>query len=278
MTDDLWEHLLKVHSDGPAQTSRELARRIRLSSLLMAADAQAPHIGSCFSVADILAVLFFQSPRHSDRFIPKIILSKGHAAAAYYSALAHVGLLPIETLRTYCKDGGDLKGHVSHSDTHFAPLSTGSLGHGLPFSTGLCIASRLDDSEEQIYVVLSDGELDEGTTWEAALIAAHFGLNNLTAVVDRNYLQSLTTTEATLRLEPLSQKFEAFGWSVSDCSGHNHLELGGAVSGRSDKPRVVVARTTKGFGVSRMHDAVEWHYKPPSGVDVPEMYAELLQD
>jgi transketolase len=278
MTDDLWEHLLKVHSDGPAKTSRELARRIRLSSLLMVADAQAPHIGSCFSVADILAVLLFESPKASGKSSPKIVLSKGHAAAAYYSALAHIGLLPIEALLRYCQDGGNLKGHVSRSDTPFAPLSTGSLGHGLPFSAGLCFASRLDNPTEQIYVVLSDGELDEGSTWEAALIAAHFELNNLTAIVDRNYLQSLTTTEETLRLEPLSQKFEAFGWSVSDCSGHDHPELEGVISGRSNKPKVVIARTTKGFGVSRMHNAVEWHYKPPSGLEVHEMYAELLRD
>ena len=273
--DDLWGRFFEI-SANPLSSSSDLAKRIRLAALLMTAEAKTAHVGSCLSVADILAVILLEGARPPDEPIPDLILSKGHAAAAYYSALAQLGLLPMADLQRYCQDGGPLKGHVSKSDTRYAPLSTGSLGHGLPFAVGRALSAKLRGSPRHTFVILSDGELDEGTTWETFLIANHHSLDNVTVVVDRNNLQSLTTTEETLRLEPLAEKFQAFGWTVTECSGHDHTRLSTAIAEAPRTPHVILANTIKGSGVVEMENRVEWHYRCPDEANIRQMFDELV--
>jgi len=273
---DLWGRFFELSAEPPSCSS-DLAKRIRLAALLMTAEAKTAHVGSCLSVADILAVILLEGARPPDEPIPDLILSKGHAAAAYYSALAQLGLLPMADLQCYCRDGGPLKGHVSKSDTRYAPLSTGSLGHGLPFAVGRAFSAKLRGSPRHTFVILSDGELDEGTTWETFLIANHHSLDNVTVVVDRNNLQSLTTTEKTLSLEPLAEKFRAFGWSVTECSGHDHARLSTAIAEVTGSPHVILANTIKGYGVAEMADRVEWHYRYPDEASIGRMFDEVMR-
>ena len=248
----------------------------------MCAVAKAAHIGSSLSVIDILAVLYAKVARISpdslddpDRDV--VIVSKGHAAAGLYAVLAHAGFFPPDWLDGYCSDGGPLGGHVTKGRVPGVELSTGSLGHGLPFGTGIALGRRRKGVTGHVYVVMSDGELDEGSNWEAALLAAHHELANVTVIIDRNGIQSLGSTEKTVRLEPLAAKWEAFGWTSIDVDGHDHRALEEAlrrphVAGR---PTVVVAHTLKGKGVSFMEGLVLWHYRPPSGEALDAALAEL---
>jgi len=238
-----------------------------MSAVRMCAQASAAHIGSSLSVIDILAVLYGQvgniypeNLSSPDRDV--VLLSKGHAAAGLYSVLAHSGFFPMEWLDEYCQDGARLGGHVT-SGVPGVELSTGSLGHALPFGVGVAITAQREQSPRKIYVVLSDGECDEGSNWEAALVSAHHKLANLTVVIDRNGLQSLTTTELTLRLEPLANKWAAFGWNVIEVDGHDHGELVNGIESNFTGPTVVIAKTIKGRGVDYMEDQVSWHYKSP---------------
>ncbi len=235
----------------------------------MCATANASHIGSSLSVIDILAVLYGavarvdpNRPAAGDRDI--VLVSKGHAAAGVYAVLSAAGFIPESWLDDYCADGAPLGGHVTAHGVPGVELSTGSLGHALPFGVGQALAASRDGVDRRVYVVMSDGECDEGSNWEAALLAAHHGLGNLTVVIDRNGLQSLTTTEQTLRLEPLLDKWTAFGWEAAEVDGHDHEALETAVSRRTEGPSVVVARTVKGHGVDYMENQVAWHYKSPS--------------
>jgi transketolase len=242
----------------------------------MCAKAGASHIGSSLSVIDILAVLYGRvanisaaSAQDPERDI--VLVSKGHAAAGVYSVLAHSGYFPLEWLDSYCRDGAPLGGHVT-ANVPGVELSTGSLGHALPFGVGQALVAAREGSARRTYVVLSDGECDEGSNWEAALLASHHHLGNLTVVIDRNGLQSLTTTELTLRLEPLADKWAAFGWATANVDGHDHDQLAQALSAREGRPSVVIAKTIKGRGVDYMEGQVPWHYKSPT----PEQLAQAL--
>ena len=259
-----------------------LAREIRIDALRMVHRAKASHIGSALSIADVVAVLYGavmnvdpQQPgaEHRDRFI----LSKGHACVAISAALAARGFFPREALLTYGQDHSAFMNHISHK-VPGVEFSTGSLGHGLPFGVGKAMAATRMNKRWRTFVQLSDGELGEGSNWEAMMFAAHHGLDNLVAIVDYNKLQSLTTVDKTLRVEPLAEKVRAFGWAVREVNGHAHDALHDALSHapwEAGKPSLLVAHTTKGKGVSFMENSVDWHYRSPSAEQLARALEEL---
>ena len=261
-------------------SSQELANKIRQNALKMVHRAKASHIASALSIADVLAVLYGQVMKidpadenyeERDRFI----LSKGHACVAVYATLAEVGLIPKEQLETYGDDFSWLMNHISHKVSG-VEFSTGSLGHGLPFGVGKVLAAKCRDSSWRTYVLLSDGEMDEGANWEALMFAAHHKLKNLTAIIDYNKLQSLDTVANTLGLEPLVDKLKAFGCSVHEIDGHDHGQIIEALSSATNvKPKVILAHSTKGKGISFMENKVEWHYKNPNDEQLAKALAEL---
>ena len=250
---------------------KNLAKLVRIDCLKMVHKSNSSHIGSALSIVDILAVLYAnilkydcQNPEFSDR--DRFILSKGHACCAVYAILAHSKFFDIDLLPSFAQDGSNLMSHISHK-VPGVEFSTGSLGHGLPFGVGKAIVSKRTGQEWRTYVLLSDGELDEGSNWEAIMFAAHFQLDNLVIIVDYNRLQSLCSTDKTIRLEPLVDKFEAFGLHCIEVDGHGVNELNTAFFDASNikgKPTIIIAHTVKGKGVSFMENKIEWHYKSPS--------------
>lgn len=265
--------------------SVDYAKKIRAHSLKMVTKAQASHIASALSITDIVAVLYAEvlnvdplKPKMSDR--DRFILSKGHACVAVYAALAECGFFPIQELEAYGQDYSDLMNHISHK-VPGVELSSGALGHGLPFGVGKALVGKRQCVGWRVFVLLSDGELDEGSNWEAMMFAAHHKLDNLVAIIDYNKLQSLTTVQETLGLEPLADKFKAFGWSVKEADGHNHSQLESMLKStpwEGGKPSVLIAHTIKGKGVSFMENKVEWHYRSPSAEQLDQALAELDSD
>jgi transketolase len=261
---------------------KSLAKTIRQSCLNMVHAAKASHIGSALSIADIIAVLYGKTlnidptqPEMESR--DRFILSKGHACVAVYSVLAAKGFFPKDQLKDYAKDYSHMMSHISHKVAG-VEFSTGSLGHGLPFGTGKALAAKRKGVKWRTFVLLSDGELGEGSNWEAMMFAAHHQLDNLVAIIDYNKLQSLTTIEKTLRIEPLADKARAFGWAVCEVDGHNHVALMHALSSvplELGKPTFLIAHTIKGKGVSFMENKVEWHYKSPSAEQLSIALEEL---
>ena len=249
----------------------ELAKLIKISSLKMTHHAKASHIGSALSISEIIGTLYgsvlrydVDNPLWLDR--DRFILSKGHACVAVYAALAEVGYIQKEDLYTYGKDFSILMNHISHK-VNGVEFSTGSLGHGLPFGVGKALFAKKGNHSWKTFVLMSDGELDEGSNWEAMLFAAHNHLDNLIAIIDYNKIQSLGSVEQTLNLEPLLDKFCSFGWAVREVDGHdlNILKTQLVITPWDiGKPSVLIAHTTKGKGVSFMENKVEWHYKSPS--------------
>ncbi|HEY3258604.1 MAG TPA: transketolase, partial [Gemmatimonadaceae bacterium] len=244
------------------------------------------HVGSVMSMADIVAVLYGDIMR-IDALHPdwpardRFILSKGHAGAGIYAALAESGFFPIEWLEKHCADGSVLSGHVSHKGVPGVELSTGSLGHGLPVGAGMAYGAKLDGAGRRVFVLLSDGECDEGSTWEAVMFSSHHELDNLTAIVDYNKIQSLATVAETLGLEPFADKWRAFGWSVIEVDGHDHHSLYTHLSELpkvTGKPTCLIAHTVKGKGVSFMERTVLWHYRTPRGSEYDEALNELISD
>jgi transketolase len=262
--------------------TQKLATEIRRLSLEMVTRAKASHIGSALSIADIVAVLYGAVLKHqpSNPALPerdRFILSKGHACVAVYAALAARGFFPKTELQTYGQDHSVLMNHISHK-VPGVEFSTGSLGHGLPFGVGKALAAKKSGAAWRTFVVMSDGELDSGSNWEALMFAAHHALDNLVAIVDYNKLQSLDTVDKTLRVEPLADKFTAFGWSVRECDGHDHSVLNdslGTVPWARGKPSLLIAHTVKGRGVSFMENKVEWHYRSPNAEQLAQALAEL---
>ncbi len=248
-------------------SSTELAQRIRGHVLRMKHAAKSSHIGSCFSVTDIIAVLYSSVLKYDIQNLgwderDRLILSKGHAAAALYAALAEIGFFTTEYLATYGRNGTLLQGHLSHG-VPGVEISTGSLGHGLPIACGMALAAKHDGKGYRIYVILSDGECDEGTIWEAALFAAHHQLNNITVIIDYNKFQACGRVKDILDLEPFAAKWKAFRWNVHECDGHDHAALSERLHHHSEQPNVIIAHTIKGKGVSFMEDQLLWHYRSP---------------
>lgn len=254
--------------------SKQLAWKIRRHGIEMTHLSGGSHIGAVMSVADIVAVLYtdvlnidVQNPDSPDR--DRFILSKGHAGAAIYAALAETGFFEVEELKTHYANGSRLSGHVSH---HLpgVDFSTGSLGHGLSAGAGMAYAAKKDGKNHRVFVVMGDGECNEGSVWEAAFFANHFRLSNLVAIVDHNHMQSLDFTENTMEVIDYKAKWQAFGWNVIEINGNDHDELHAAfdqaVANRDiqpHKPTVIIANTIKGCGVSFMQNDILWHYRFP---------------
>ena len=262
---------------------RDLARRIRINAVRMTSSGKSSHVGSVLSMADIMAVLYGQvlrvdprDPKWPDR--DRFILSKGHAGAGVYAALAETGFFPVERRKTHYQNGSTLSGHVSHKGVPGVELSTGSLGHGLGVGTGMAYAGKLAGHAWRVFVQMSDGECDEGSNWEAIQFAGHHELSNLVAVIDYNKIQSLARVEDTLRLEPFADKWRAFHWAVEEVDGHD-VEALSACFARlpcyDGKPSVVFAHSTKGKGVSFMENSVLWHYRTAQGEEFKAAMAEL---
>jgi transketolase len=260
-----------------------LAKNIRLDVVRMTNRGKSSHVGSALSIADIVATLYGAAldidpadPRKSDR--DRFVLSKGHAGAAVYAALAETGFFDVALLAQHCQNGSIFSGHISHKGVPGVELSTGALGHGLNVATGMALAAKRGGEGWRAFALLSDGECDEGSTWEAAMFAAHHGLDNLVAIVDYNKLQSLASVAQTLALEPFCDKWRAFGWSVEEIDGHDHAQLLSAFERlpfTGGRPSVVIAHTTKGKGVSFMENQVAWHYRSPLGAQFDAAIAEL---
>ncbi len=251
--------------------SEQLAWLIRRHGVEMTHISHGSHIGAILSVADIVAVLYNDianiSPENlKDANRDRIILSKGHAGAAIYAALAEKGFFDRAELKTHYADGSRLSGHVSHKGVPGVEFSTGSLGHGACVAAGMALNAKLDKKPYYTYAIVGDGECDEGSIWEMALFANQFKLNQFVVIVDHNKMQSLDFCENTLSLAPFAEKWKSFGWNVLDIDGHNHDELRAALNAAkqsTDKPTVIIANTVKGKGISFMEFDILWHYRFP---------------
>lgn len=272
-----------VLSTPTADATTRLALAIRRHAVEMAHRGGGSHVGSVLSCADALAVLYGgvlrvspKEPRAESR--DRFILSKGHAGSGVYAALAERGFISKDWLNMYYADGSPLSGHVSHKGIPGVEVSTGSLGHGLPVGAGMAYAGKLRSAQWRVFVLLSDGECDEGSVWEAAMFAAHHHLDNLVAIIDYNKLQSLKPVSATLGLEPFADKWTSFGWEARRLDGHDHaamLEAFGRIPARAARPTCLILDTVKGKGVSFMENSVLWHYRSPQGEEYLAALREL---
>ncbi|MGN8245755.1 transketolase [Cellulomonas soli] len=263
------------------QASHEVRRR----AVQTVHDAGLGHIGGEFSITDVLVTLYLHvmniSPEQVEAGDPerdRVVLSKGHAANALYTVLAVGGYIAPEALRTFMQPESMLNGHPARGKIRAVEANTGPLGHGLPIAVGTAVAAQIDGSSRRTFVLLGDGELQEGSNWEALMTAGHRGLSHLCAVVDRNRLQQGARVAETNDLEPLADKVRAFGWDVVEVDGHDHAALLDAFAGvpaASGRPTFVIARTDKGHPVSYMRDHVAWHHKVPSAEQVTQALAEL---
>ncbi len=260
-----------------------LANAIRRRDAQMIYDAKLGHIGGDFSAIDILVTLYF-GVLHIDPHAPdapdrdRFILSKGHCAGALYTTLAHAGFFPLEELNTFAQPLSCLNGHPDRNKVPGVETNTGPLGHGLPVAVGAALASQLTGASWRVFVLTGDGELQEGSNWEAAMSASHFELDNLTVIVDRNRLQQGDWTERTMHLDPLADKWRAFGWSVQEVDGHDYtrlLEVFSRVPFDPGKPNCIIANTHKGKGVSFMQDQVGWHHRVPTAEELATALEEL---
>ena len=259
-----------------------LAARLRAHAVRMTNRAKASHVGSCLSMADILAVLYGAAmrtdparPDWADR--DRLVVSKGHAAAIVYAVLAEQGFIPLAELETYAANGSRLAGHVTKT-VPGVELSTGSLGHGLPVAAGMALAAKRAHADWRAFCIVSDGELDEGSNWEAIQFAQHARLDGLVAIVDYNKIQSFGTVAEVSDLHPLADKFRAFNWGVHEIDGHDHAALLAALSAPpvlAGRPTVVICHTIKGKGISFMENLLAWHYKNPDDDQVLAALAEL---
>ena len=267
------------------ENSKDLAYRVRRHALDMTSRGGTAHIGSIFSMADIVAVLYADVLHHNpkDPAMPdrdRLILSKGHAGAGIYAVLAECGYFPVSELEQHCQNGSRLSGHVSHKGVPGVEASTGSLGQGLPMAMGMAMAARMDGKAHRVYCIIGDGECDEGAVWESALIAAQYKLDNFIVTIDFNKIQSITSVDETLKLEPLDQKWASFGWHVIRIDGHDHDALHAAyrealAARGGGKPIAIVADTVKGKGVSFMENDVLWHYRTARGEEYDAALKEL---
>ena len=262
---------------------KALATRIRRHVVNMTHRGKASHVGTSLSMADLLVVLYGgvlrvdpAYPDWPDR--DRFILSKGHGCAALYAVLAERGFFPLEWLDTFYQNGSRLVGHATHTDVPGVEVSTGSLGHGLSIACGMALAAKRDGKRYRVFALLSDGECDEGSTWEPVLFATHHWLDNLIAIVDYNKIQSLGRVEEVINLEPFADKWRSFGWAVREIDGHDFLEIHDTLTHvpfEAGRPSCVIAHTVKGKGVSFMEDKLLWHYRSPQGEEYEAALAEL---
>ena len=275
-------HIGSAFSGLPFEEMETKALEIRRRIVRMTAEAGSGHPGGSLSATELITALYFRVMRHDpgnprwlyrDRFV----LSKGHCVPVLYSTLAEAGYFPTEELLTFRKLNSRLQGHA-HTMTPGVEQCAGSLGQGLSFGIGMALAGRLDDQSYTVYVMLGDGECDEGQVWEAAMSATHYGLDNIVAMVDRNMIQNDRRTDEVMNLEPLADKWRSFGWKVLEIDGHNLEQVVDALEKAREQDgsrTVVIARTVKGKGVSFMEDNPEFHGKAPNADQLEQALQEL---
>ena len=260
-----------------------LSQAIRRNILHMVAASKSSHVGSAFSIVEILVVLYKLILKNNnlnpnDPQRDRFLLSKGHGCSAVYSILAELGYFDKELLKEFSRDGSVLMSHINY-DVPGVEFSTGSLGHALPIGLGMSLAAKTRQEKWRTFVLLSDGELNEGSNWEAFLTAPHLSLESLIAIIDCNGIQGLGLTKDVISMEPLDEKFKAFGWEVERIDGHDYNQLfetiNKLVSSRSKKPKIIIADTIKGKGVSFMENKIAWHYKSPSDEELVNALKEL---
>ena len=273
---------MTVTDVSKSAAARKLALRIRRHVLDMTCRAKSSHVGSSFSMAELLAVLYGSILRVDPKRLDwedrdRFILSKGHGCAGLYAVLAETGFFPIDWLQTFYQNGSLLAGHA----TTTAPgveVSTGSLGHGLSIGAGMALAAKRDGKQHRVFVLLSDGECDEGSIWEPALFAPQHALDNLTVIIDYNKVQSLAAVKDVMDLEPFADKWRAFRWNVKEIDGHDVDQIESTLSSlpfETGRPSCVIAHTVKGKGVSFMEHTVLWHYRSPQGEELEAALREL---
>lgn len=261
--------------------SLELARQIRRHAIEMTHASNASHIGSILSVTDIIAVLYsdilrvYPEDAKNDKR-DRLVLSKGHAGVALYAALAETGFFPVKELDTYYQNGSLLSGHVSYKGVPGVEFSTGSLGHGIGVAAGMALAAKLDRKTHRIFVIVGDGECEEGSVWEAALFAMHQKLDNLIVIVDHNQMQALGSCQEQAGLYGIAGKWQEFGFETIECDGHNHKELREVMKKENSggRPICIIAYTVKGKGISFMENEILWHYRDPQG----EFYEKAMRE
>ena len=259
----------------------EICKSVRRDVAKMMHKSLSSHIGGCYSVTEILVTLYFEilnvdstHPDKDDRDI--LLLSKAHSSAALYSVLSKKGFFPKENLDTYYLDGGKLPGHLDKEAALGVEFSFGSLGHGLPVGVGMALANKRINNSGKIFVILGDGECNEGSVWEAVMFAPHHDLSNLTVVIDYNKIQSFGSTNEVINQEPIAEKWKSFGWNVVQINGHNHDELLNAFNlPHENMPKMILANTVKGKGVSFMENSLAWHYKSPNDEELKLALKEL---
>ncbi|WP_434629596.1 transketolase [Thermoanaerobacterium thermosaccharolyticum] len=262
---------------------KEKAKKIRKDIIEMLAESGSGHPGGSLSCTDILTILYFEkmnidpnNPKYEDR--DRLVLSKGHAAPALYAVLSERGYFPKEELKKLRKINSMLQGHPDMKSTPGLDMTTGSLGQGLSAANGMALAAKLDKKDYRVYVILGDGEIQEGQIWEAAMTAAHYKLDNLTAILDNNGLQIDGRNEEVMNIQPIDEKFRAFGWNVIEADGHNFEELDKALEeakATKGKPTIIIAKTIKGKGVSFMENQVGWHGVAPKKEEAEKAIEEL---
>ncbi|WKV10105.1 transketolase [Thermoanaerobacterium sp. CMT5567-10] len=261
------------------------ATQIRLDLINMIYESKSGHIGGSLSSADILTVLYYNvmnvdpnNPNWEER--DRFILSKGHSVEAYYSVLADKGYFPKEELKTYCKFGTRLIGHPNNKIPG-VEMNTGALGHGLSIAVGMALGAKMDNKSFRVFTLMGDGELAEGSNWEAAMAASHYKLNNLIGIVDRNKLQISGNTEEVMSLEPLEDKWKSFGWDVLTTDGNDIERLidtfNAAIASANDKPKLILAYTTKGKGVKFIENKANWHHRVPNSDEYKAAISELQE-
>jgi len=260
----------------------EIAKELRREIVTMHALSGNSHIGSSLSVVEILIALYFYSldlsPGCRGKKKDRLIFSKGHASSSLYAVLAKKGFFSKDLLKSYCVDGTKLAGHCIINCVPGIEASTGSLGHGLSMGAGLAIGMRAEREKHRAFVILSDGECQEGSVWEAAMFASQHKLDNLVAIIDYNKLQAFGKTSEVMDLEPLSKKWFSFGWEAREINGHNLPQVIKALSEapfKKDKPSVIIAHTVKGKGISFMENQLLWHYKSPNKDELRKALREL---
>lgn len=258
-----------------------ITKNIRRSVLQMNHRANASHSGSALSIVELLTVLYFKylkvnpnDPENDNR--DRFILSKGHASSALYATLAEKGFFPKSYLDKFYIDNGILPGHVDKDAAAGLECAAGSLGHGLSIGVGMAIAAKYKKSKSKTVVMISDGELNEGSIWESILLAPHLKLSNLTTIIDYNKIQSFGITNEIIDLEPINKKLTAFNWQVIEIDGHDMKSIEVALKLKSDKPKMIIAHTIKGKGVSYMENKLEWHYRSPNGELLQQALTELI--
>lgn len=280
------DEVSQVEKIGEVEKRLRMAgSEVRTHALEMVHHAKVGHPGGDLSATDVLVTLYLaimridaKNPAWPER--DRFIMSKGHCSAAFYATLAQAGLLDVEALKTYMDPLSKLNGHPDRNKVTGVEANTGPLGHGLPIATGVALAAKIQGASWRTFVMTGDGELQEGSNWEAAMTAAQYQLDNLVLIIDRNRIQQGDFTENTIKLDPLSDKWRAFGWAVEEVDGHDYralLQRFQAIPVEPGKPTCIIANTIKGRGVSFMENKPEWHHGVPTSEQLAAAKAELAE-